>query len=190
MLRSLLCLALYTAMALTANAGQMSADEVAALRDLREGSMRKLVVHDAPRAVSEVSFQTKTGTPVALSDSNGKIRVVNFWATWCAPCRSEKPALDALQASFGGADFEVLALATGRNSLDGIARFNEEVGIQHLETRLDPKSSAARALGILGLPVSVVLDREGREIARLQGGADWNSASSRAIVERLIASGY
>ncbi|MEO0911896.1 MAG: TlpA disulfide reductase family protein [Pseudomonadota bacterium] len=187
MLRILSTALLYVALGLGANAyaGDLADD----LNGLREGSMRKLVVHSEPRAAQEVMFYRKDGSEEALAATDGKVRVVNFWATWCAPCRAEKPALDALQAEMGGADFEVVALATGRNSPANIARFNDEVGIAHLATRLDPKSAAARAMAVLGLPVSVILDREGREIARLQGGADWDSASAKAIIQRLIADG-
>ncbi len=157
------------------------------MAELRAGDMRKLVVHDAPRPVPAIRFTTADGAARTLADSDGKVRVINFWATWCAPCREEKPALDALNAELGGEDFAVIAIATGRNSLDGIARFNAEHGIETLTTYLDDGMAAARAMGVLGLPVSVILDREGREIARLQGGADWTSASARAIIGALIA---
>ncbi|QHQ37498.1 redoxin domain-containing protein [Algicella marina] len=149
--------------------------------------MRKLVVHDTPKPTKDVRFGRKDGGTEQLSDTNGKVRVLNFWATWCAPCRKEKPSLAALETAMGGADFEVVALATGRNSPEGIARFNAEYGTGALATRLDPKGEVARAYSVLGLPVSVILDRDGREIARLQGGADWESESARAIIDRLLA---
>lgn len=149
--------------------------------------MRKLVVHAEPKPFREITFAGPGGTKERLSDSRGKIRVLNFWATWCAPCKAEKPALDALEAALGGPGFEVIALATGRNSEASIKRFNAELGIQALKTRTDRKSKAAGTYGVLALPVSIILDREGREIARLVGGADWNSESARAILEALMA---
>ncbi len=179
---------LYVAIVLFANAA-LAGDLRGELMAMREGSMRKLVLHEAPRGAVDLAFLKKDGSTERLAATNGKIRIVNFWATWCAPCRTEKPSLDALQAEFGGADFEVIALATGRNSPEGIKRFNTEVGIKALTTRLDPKSEAARAFAVLGLPVSVIVDRDGREIGRLQGGAEWNSPSARAIIARLIAAG-
>ncbi len=149
--------------------------------------MRKLSLDIAGRDHRGVSFFDGGGNPISLADSNGRIRVVNFWATWCAPCREEKPSLDALQSAMGGPDFAVIAIATGRNSPEGIERFNREVGITHLARFTDPKSQAAREMGVLALPVTVLVDREGREIGRLTGGADWNSDSARAIIAALIA---
>lgn len=158
----------------------------AEIEALREGDMRKLVVHETPVPLEAEPFTDAEGTPMTLADSDGKLRLVNFWATWCAPCRREKPALDALQRDLGGEGFEVIAVATGRNGLDDIERFNAEVGVTALATHLDPRSELARAMSVPGLPVTVVVNREGAEIARLMGGADWTSPSARAIVGRLL----
>ncbi|MEM8788613.1 MAG: TlpA disulfide reductase family protein [Pseudomonadota bacterium] len=178
---------LYAALALAASpAPALDAGTVAELEALREGDMRKLVIHDTPQAPADITFQTLDGAEHRLTDSDGKIRIVNFWATWCAPCRAEKPALDALNQDLSGPDFEVIAIATGRNSPAGIAKFNADVGVESLKTFVDPRSAAARQMRVLGLPVSVILDRDGNEIARLQGGADWTSASTRAILARLM----
>ena len=115
--------------------------------------------------------------------------LVNFWATWCAPCRKEMPQLNALQKEFGGDDFQVLTIATGRNSEEGIKRFFEEAGVDSLPRHQDPKQKLASQMGVFGLPISVLLDREGREIARLQGDAKWDSDSARAIIAALIEEG-
>jgi thiol-disulfide isomerase/thioredoxin len=181
---------LYTALGGFANpapAQQLDEARRAELAALREGDMRKLVIHDAPVPAPDVAFTDGAGAPVTLADSDGRVRLVNFWATWCAPCRREKPALDALRRDRAGPDFEVIAVATGRNSPEGIARFKEEVGVTELATFLDPKSELAAAMDVPGLPVTVVLTREGDEIARLMGGADWDGESARAIVDYLTA---
>jgi thiol-disulfide isomerase/thioredoxin len=183
---------LYAALAAFANPAAVAAQD-AGTRDrieaLKAGEMRKLVVHAEPVAIEQVAFIDETGTERTLAESDGKVRLVNFWATWCAPCRTEKPSLDALQRELGGAEFEVIAIATGRNDPAAIERFNAEVGVTALDTNLDPRSAVARAMNVPGLPVTVVLDREGREIARLMGGADWDSESARAIVAALLAEG-
>jgi thiol-disulfide isomerase/thioredoxin len=180
----------YTALLpLASPAAGQALDEAgrAHLAALRAEDMRKLVVHDAPGAIPDVAFHAPDGTETTLAASNGKVRLVNFWATWCAPCREEMPALEALQEGLGGPDFEVILIATGRNSPEAIARFFEEEHIDALETGLDPRGALAQELGIPGLPVTLLLNREGEEIARLLGGADWNGESAHAIVQELIA---
>ena len=182
-------LLVYTAALAAANPGLAEGPAFAQDKDLaalREGDMRKLVLADEPQPAPDAAFIAPDGSQTTLAASNGKVRLVNFWATWCAPCREEMPALQTLQQDLGGADFEVLLVATGRNAPEGIARFFAEEGIT-LQTALDPKGALGRAAGIAGLPVTVVLDREGREVARLTGGADWASPSARAIVAALVA---
>lgn len=190
--RPILAAFLYAAAALGANptaAAGIDAPLQAELEALRTGEMKKLVIHETSRDTPDIEWQTPEGTAVSLSDSGGKLRIVNFWATWCAPCRQEKPSLDALNADLAGPEFEVIAIATGRNSPAGIKKFNKDVGVKTLTTYLDPKQQAAREMGVLGLPITVIVDSEGNEIARLQGGADWDSDSARAILTRLIEAG-
>ena len=185
-MKLLLSAVLYTALALGANAG--SAD-YSALEELRVGDMKKLIFHAEPQPVSSQTFTDPEGGEHRLADWNGKYVLLNFWATWCAPCRKEMPALDALQQEFGGDTFEVVTLATGRNSLPGIRRFFEEEEITVLPILLDPKQAVSREMAVLGLPITVILDPEGREIARLRGDADWASDSARAIIAALLPQG-
>jgi thiol-disulfide isomerase/thioredoxin len=161
--------------------------ERAEVTAMREGEMRKLVVHPEPLPASQEPFVDAEGAETTLAASDGRIRLVNFWATWCAPCREEFPALDALERSRGGADFEVIPIATGRNDAAGIDRFMTEARITTLSTALDPKSRLARDMNVAGLPVTVILNREGAEIARLMGGADWNGENARAILDYIAA---
>lgn len=95
--------------------------------------------------------------------------------------------LDRLQAEFGGDAFEVVTVATGRNSVQGIKRFFEEVGVTNLPILLDQRQDLAQEMGVFGLPITVILDPEGREIARLRGDAEWDGESARAIVAALIS---
>ena len=172
---------LYTALAVGANAA-----DIASLEAMREDSLKKLVFHSEAEDVSAQTFTDPNGAEHSLADWQGKYVLLNFWATWCAPCRKEMPALDALQKEFGGDHFEVVTLATGRNALPGINRFFEEEGIEELPILLDPKQAVARDMAVLGLPISVLIDPEGREIARLRGDAEWYSESARAIVGALV----
>jgi thiol-disulfide isomerase/thioredoxin len=153
------------------------------------GDMRKLVVHAEPVPTPATEFLDPAGQPSALAASNGAVRLVNFWATWCAPCRKEMPALEALQRDKGGPDFQVITIATGRNAPEAIARFREETGITALPDARDPRGRLAAAMGVPGLPVTVLLDRDGAEVARMMGDADWNGPAARAIIDALVAHG-
>ena len=175
----------YTLLVAGANPALAGTADIAGLR---EGDMKKLVIHDAPQAASDVTFEREDdGEAMSLTDYEGKIVLVNFWAPWCAPCRKEMPQLNALQKEFGGDDFEVLTIATGRNTPDGIKRFFADAGVDSLPRHQDPKQALASQMGIFGLPITVIMDPEGREIARLRGDADWSSDSAKAIVQALIA---
>jgi len=165
-----------------ANAATAEAPE-----SLRSGDMMKLMFHSAPVAASESSFTAEDGTDRTLAAYHGKVILLNFWATWCAPCRKEMPALAALQSDMGGDDFEVVTVATGPNPAPAMVRFMAEAGIDNLPFNTDPRQAFAHSMGVMGLPVSVLIDRDGNELARLQGDADWNSDSARAIIAALIA---
>ena len=171
----------------SAAAAPMSApDPTTPLADLREGDMKKLNLLSEPRAVSDAAFLTSDGGEITLAAYEGQYVVLNFWATWCAPCRHEMPTLSALQEEFGGDAFEVVTVATGRNAPQAMSRFFDEIGVTNLPLHRDPEQGLARDMAVLGLPVTVIIDPEGREIARLQGDADWHSDSARAIVAALL----
>lgn len=172
---------LYTGLALFAN----TALGDPALEALRDGHMKKLIFHSAPKPVSTATFQSADGTSMTLGDLKGKVTLLNFWATWCAPCRKEMPSLQALQNEFGGSRFQVVTVATGRNPPAAIRRFFAEVGVTSLPKHTDARQSLARDMGVFGLPISVLINENGQEIARLRGDADWHSTSARTIIAAL-----
>ena len=169
----------YTAFLIGANAALA---DVAALRN---GDMKKLAIHEAPVPVPEVALIDAEDAPRSLAEYRGKWVVLNFWATWCAPCRHEMPSLDRLQAALP--EIAVMPVATGRNSVTGIKRFFEEEAIVNLPILRDPTSELARGMNVLGLPVTVILSPEGQEVARLIGDAEWDSDSAKAIMAALVA---
>ncbi|MDD9706402.1 TlpA disulfide reductase family protein [Seohaeicola sp. SP36] len=183
-MRLLRQIVLYTALALGANTALA---DVAALEALRDGDMKKLNFHSTPQPVSDTPFATWEGGEGQLSDYAGKHIVLNFWATWCAPCRKEMPQLSQLQAELGSDSFEVVTIATGRNPPQAMQRFFEEIGVDNLPLHMDPKQALAREMAVMGLPITVILNPEGQEIARMRGDADWSSDSAKAIVSALIA---
>ncbi|MEM7687256.1 MAG: TlpA disulfide reductase family protein, partial [Pseudomonadota bacterium] len=119
-------------------------------------------------------------------DYEGKVVVLNFWATWCPPCRAEMPSIDRLSADMAGPDVEVLALSTDRFDVERVVAFFDEIEVETLRVLQDRRGKVARKAGVLGLPVTVILDREGREIARLQGEAEWDSPEVKAILTRIV----
>ena len=174
---------LYLSLGVLANSAVAETPDIAALRD---GDMRKLVVHSAPVDGSDVAFLGEDGDEMTLAAFEGKHVVLNFWATWCAPCRKEMPDLAALQMELGGDDFEVVTIATGRNPRPSMEAFLAEIGVDNLPLHSDERQNLSRSLGVLGLPVTLILNPEGQEIARLQGDADWHSDSAVAIMKALI----
>lgn len=158
----------------------------AALEALREGDMRKLNFHANPKPVSQKTFTTQDGEEATLAMFEGKVTLLNFWATWCAPCRHEMPMLSQLQGTMGDENFQVVTLATGRNMVPAMKKFFDEIGVDNLPLHRDPKQNVARDMAVLGLPATVLIDKNGHEIARLQGDADWSSENARAIIKAVL----
>ncbi|MEZ5936333.1 MAG: TlpA disulfide reductase family protein [Alphaproteobacteria bacterium] len=132
-------------------------------------------MHDEPRSVQEVTFVDGDARDLSLADFEGKVVLLNIWATWCAPCRHEMPTLDRLQAELGGPDFEVVALSIDRKGASAVTAFYEEIGIEALQLYIDQSAAAQRTLHVLGIPTTLLLGRDGRELGRLPGPAEWDS---------------
>jgi thiol-disulfide isomerase/thioredoxin len=151
-----------------------------------EGS-KSLVIHSDPRAVPEVTFEDASGTKRQLADFKGKVVLLNLWATWCAPCRHEMPTLDRLQARLGGPSFAVVALSIDRSGPTVVQPFYESIGIKHLAIYLDTTGRMARNLGALGIPTTLLIDSDGREVGRAAGALDWDSAAVVEQIQRYLA---
>lgn len=135
---------------------------------------------------SDVVFTHEDGSGLTLAAYEGQYVVLNFWATWCAPCRKEMPHLSELQDEFGDG-LEVVTVATGINQRPAMERFLADIGVDNLPLHTDANSALARDLGVVGLPVTLVLDPNGYEIARLIGDADWASDNAKDILRALVA---
>ena len=176
MMRTMMLAVLYTAFAFGANAGS--------LEGLLTGDMKKLAVVE-PLAIPDAVLLDGAEAEHSLAEYRGKWVVLNFWATWCAPCRAEMPSLDRLAKAMP--EVAVVPVATGRNGVDQIQKFYAEAGVVNLPVLRDPKSALARSMGVLGLPVTVILNPEGQEVARLIGDAEWDSVEALAVLRALIA---
>lgn len=159
------------------------------LREAATGALDKLVVHDEARGPYEAAFEDGEGGAVALDDFRGEVVVLNLWATWCPPCREEMPALDALATETAGSDIRVVALSTDRGGAETVRAFYEEEGIERLAVYVDPRNRVPREMAVMGLPVTLILDREGRELARLTGAADWDAPEVVAMLRAVAAGG-
>jgi thiol-disulfide isomerase/thioredoxin len=132
------------------------------------------------------AFADATGRTRSLAEFRGKAIILNLWATWCVPCRKEMPTLDRLQAALGGPDFEVLAVSLDRGGPERPAEFLAEIGARHLTVYLADMVAVRRAIGVFGLPATLFIDRQGREVHRIVGPAEWDSAEMIASIrERL-----
>ena len=140
---------------------------------------------EPPRSLPEVAFRAADGE-TSLAAFRGKVVVLNFWATWCAPCVREMPSLDRLQAALGGDDFAVVALSQDRGGMARVADFYEEHGLDNLARYVDTRGDVAAALGLVGLPTTIVIDAQGREVGRMVGPAEWDSPDAIALVKRLL----
>lgn len=147
------------------------------------GWMEKFTPTVKGEPVPQLAFTAKDGKDLKFSDFGGKILLVNFWATWCAPCIREMPSLLRLQKARGGSDFTVIALSQDLRGWPVVTPFLEKIGLADLPVYVDKKTAISRGLLIKGLPTSILLDRQGREIGRLTGHAEWDSPEALALID-------
>ena len=144
-------------------------------------------IHPRPRVLPTLRFADEKELAMTLQDFRGKFVLLNIWATWCIPCREEMPTLDRLQAKLGGPDFEVVALSIDPGGPLMVSTFYSEIGIRALRIYVDTSNDAATALGVFGIPVTLLIDREGREIGRKIGPAEWDSPEIINLIRGYIA---
>ncbi|MDE1148653.1 MAG: TlpA disulfide reductase family protein [Azospirillaceae bacterium] len=131
----------------------------------------------------DLALTRADGSGIHLSELKGRVVLLNLWATWCAPCVQELPSLDKLQGDLGDKSFEVVALSMDRGGAHVVEPFLQNHGISHLAMWLDPRSTAMSVLKPRGLPTTLLIDAQGREIGRLEGDADWNSPEAQALIK-------
>jgi len=157
-----------------------------AARPPQAGDMRQFNLLDAPRPAPEAAFTDVAGREISLADFRGKLILLNLWATWCGPCVEEMPSLDRLQAKLGGQGFEVLAVSSDRAGAKVVQPFLAKLGLADLKAYLDPKSKVNHAFGVRGLPTSILIDSEGRELGRYEGAAKWDAPETIAFLKHFM----
>jgi thiol-disulfide isomerase/thioredoxin len=158
-------------------------------RAMATGAMTAFVVKPERKPVPDLVFQDAQGKQRSLSQWRGQVVLVNLWATWCGPCKSEMPSLATLQRRFGSNDFEVIAISVDKGGASVAAPFLEETKATELRLYVDPTAKSIEMLTALGLPATVLIDRNGKEIGRLLGPADWTSSEAYRLVNLAINEG-
>lgn len=151
------------------------------------GSMAEFKPTENPAPVPQISFIDDAGQKLDLTAFKGKITLVNLWATWCAPCVQELPALQKLKAKHDNADFAVVTISEDRGGAKTVLPYLEKQGLTGLTRYLDPQSEIARGIKARGLPTTLLLDRDGREIGRLEGIAEWDGPEAATLIDWYIA---
>jgi len=157
--------------------------------ELLTGSLSRFVLPKAPKPLPELAFTDAEDKPLSLADYKGKAVLLNFWATWCAPCVKEMPSLDRLQAEMGKDRFVVLPLSLDGPSKPKVAPFYADKKLANLGIYFDKGKKVMGALDISVLPTSVLIDAQGREIGRLEGEADWDKPEALALMKAATPSG-
>jgi thiol-disulfide isomerase/thioredoxin len=163
----------------------------AALDPLIGGEIAAFQLAREPRRHADLAFVDADGTPTSIAAFGGKVTLVNLWATWCAPCRAEMPALDRLQGALGGEKFAVVPVSIDTGDPARPAAFLKEIGVENLPLYTDRTTEIFQELkqrGLaIGLPVTLLLDENGCGLGHMNGPAEWDSAEGRALIEAAIA---
>jgi len=139
----------------------------------------------APHALAPVEFRDASGNKITVDRFHGQVVLLNFWATWCVPCKAEMPSLNALASHFPKG-LAIVPVSVDAAGIGPIRRYYSDLKLDRLPIYSDPSTDAMRALGVIGIPTTLLLDREGREIARLIGPAQWDSPAMIEGFSKLI----
>ena len=179
------------------NTGNMAGDACAAKSGAAKlvaasagGDVAAMLAADPPQSLQSLAFNGPDGKPMTLADRTGKTLLVNLWATWCAPCRAEMPALDSLQQAKGGANFEVVAINVDTGDDAKPKKFLADIGVKTLAYYRDASMGAfnmlkERALA-LGLPVTLLVDPQGCLVAAMNGPANWSGPDAARLVDAAL----
>jgi len=158
----------------------------AAVPAAAEKGVAGFAIHASPMPVPQLVFQRADRSSAMLGNFHGKVVLLNIWATWCVPCRKEMPTLDRLQAQLGGPGFEVVALSIDRAGVQVVEKFYQEIGIKKLAIYIDSTGKATRTLKVVGLPTTLLIGADGREIGRLVGPAEWDAPEMISFIRKWI----
>jgi thiol-disulfide isomerase/thioredoxin len=137
-------------------------------------NIKNLVLNKEPKIYDNVIFLDSNEKLIKLDDYKGKLVILNFWATWCAPCKEEMPSLDNLKKNPNLDNLEIFPINVGKDNLDKSLKFFENLNIKNLNIYFDNKTTLAKDFSLRGVPTTLLFDREGKEFARIVGSIDFN----------------
>jgi len=151
-----------------------------------DGWMAQFILNDPPPPAPETTFHAADGDKVTLASFKGKVILVNFWATWCAPCIREMPSLDRLQAMLDPDTFQIVAVNEDLSGPEKALPFLVKLGIKNYTSYFDSKMALARAFSLRGMPTSYLIDGKGKVIGSLSGIAEWDAPEAVALIRYYI----
>ena len=155
--------------------------------DQMPAELKGFVASAPGKAAPAITVSGETEQSVDLQSFRGRLVLVNFWATWCEPCVREMPALDALQTRFAGRPFSVVAISEDRGGQPVVRKYYDQHGLDGLDIYCDPHGEAGRAFAIRGLPTSILIDRDGNELGRVEGAVEWDNDAVAAQIEKFLS---
>ena len=150
------------------------------------GGKMAAFVKKAPIPLPDIEFQDASGNEVKLASFKGHTVLLNLWATWCQPCREEMPALNRLQQALGSDKFEVVALSLDRKGYEASRKFLDDVKADAVKLYVDPTAKQGTALRIVGMPTTILINKDGMEIGRLAGPAEWDSEEAKQLIKAAM----
>ena len=162
-----------------------------AIKSLAGGEIAAFQLARKPVDLSQIPYTNADGAATTIGENSGRVTLVNLWATWCAPCRWEMPALDRLQAELGGETFAVLPINIDTGDASKPRAFLESIKTENLALNTDPDMASFEEMkkrGLaLGLPVTALIDQQACLIGHMNGPAEWDSDDARALIKAAIA---
>lgn len=187
--------AVYGIATLTRNAGGDKACRPAValaerLKPLVKGEVAAVKVAQSPLKLPDLAFHDAAGKPVTLADFKGRTILLNLWATWCVPCRTEMPTLEALEQKLGGPDFQVVAVNIDTRDPEKPKAFLKEIGVKHLAYFADGNAKSFQELKAVGrafgMPTTLLVDPAGCEIGTIAGPAEWASDDAVKLIKAAL----
>ena len=142
---------------------------------LEKPNIKNLVILKNPKIYEEIIFKDSSGEDVSLDDFKGKLLILNFWATWCAPCREEMPSLDSLQSNSNFDNLKIFPINIGQENFSKSDSFFKELSIQNLEIYFDAPITLAKKFSLRGVPTTILFNKKGEEFGRIMGSIDFNN---------------